>query len=635
MKMLKYVFSLALLVMVGCGQAEDLQPPYKWRSATQEESSPADPSGIDGYPVANFALTANVSADGSLYGHIMQNPGQLGDWLANRGAVTLLVEKSGQKHAFSGFKKKTVQRAFPFVKNTYEQSPLTPVTFQLTTFCPLAVNDAVASSLPALLLELTCVNATPNAESFTVVVAPETLMAGGVQVVDAEHYSGVAGERYQISCNSATQWASDALHIPVALNAHEEKTLHIALSFYDDRWISANQFANVGELADFVHKVWPVLKEKTVLFDAAIPQTGDAELDEYLRWYLIPGISLTKYTKNGELLTMGYRELNQRDSYWTSWLHLVLFKEAERTMIAESMAWQQPSGKIPTTILPLIEREDDLDINAFFILRVARFYQYYADSDWLAACWPAMKKAMNWLISRDSNGDGLPVQVSPWGDWKDVEGVRDRKYSPFSGLLYLAALKQMVFLSRKIGDNASVATYQAAYQKGSVFINRTVSDGGLWNGNYYCQRLHNGTVNNRLLQDQMIGVLFGVVSQERAGAIVRSLNEKSLTAYGIAETTPYYPDSWGFAAGTYHNGGVWPWLSFMDCWARIRMGRTEEAIALIKKVAHADLVASGDWSPNEHINSLTGENLGYQLQGWNAGLFGLVYFGLLHQGIIP
>ncbi|MDR1594905.1 MAG: hypothetical protein LBS43_10565, partial [Prevotellaceae bacterium] len=61
----------------------------------------------------------------------------------------------------------------------------------------------------------------------------------------------------------------------------------------------------------------------------------------------------------------------------------------------------------------------------------------------------------------------------------------------------------------------------------------------------------------------------------------------------------------------------------------------DEAIDLVKKVAKADLVESGDWSPNEHINSLTGENLGFQLQGWNAGLFGLVYFGIVHQGIIP
>jgi hypothetical protein len=606
--LLPTAYCLLFLLLAGCKQA----------GGTQEPASDK-PSIIDGYPVANFAITANASADGSLYGRILQNPGRLGEWLENKGAVTLAIEKNEQTHLFSGFKQKTVQRAFPFVNNTYEQSPLTAVTFRLTTFCPLAINDVATSSLPALLLELTCTNPSSHDETLSLTLTPETLLA------EAQR---------QITCDAATQWRDGALHIPLALKAREEKTLHIALTFYDEQWISANQFANVDELTGFVQKNWPVLKEKTTLFNAAIPQTGDAELDDYLRWYLIPGISLTKCTKNNEILTMGYRELNQRDSYWTSWLHLVLFKDAEYSMIEESIAAQQPSGKIPTTILPLIERHDDLDINAFFILRVARYYQYYHDREKLTASWPALKKAMDWLLSRDTGGDGLPVQVSFWGDWKDVGGVQGRKYSPFSGLIYLAALKQMEFLSRETGDAGSLQKYQAASLKGSSFINRPVEDGGLWNGSYYCQRWHDGTVNDHLLQDQTIGILFDVVSQDRAEKIIQALNEKSLTAYGIAETTPYYPASWGYEPATYHNGGVWPWLSFMDCWARIRLGQTTEAIALVKKVAHADLVASGDWSPNEHINSLTGENLGFKLQGWNAGLFGLVYFGLIHPGIV-
>jgi hypothetical protein len=623
MKALHPLFFLALLALPGCGQAP------------QPAGLPATQPVIDGYPVANFALTANASSDGGLYGRILQNPGQLGDWLADRGAVALSIEKNGQGHPFSGFEKKTVQRAFPFVKSAYAQSPLTPATLHVTTFCPLAVNEVETSALPALLLEITCTNPSSKTESFALVVTPEKLMAEGAQATANAQYSGVATPHCQITCNSATQWAGGALRIPLTLEGKAQTTLRIALTFYDIQWISTNQFADVADLTGFVHKNWAALEEKTALFDAAIPQTGDAKLDEYLRWYLIPGISLTKCTANNEILTMGYCELNQRDSYWTSWLHLVLFKDAERKMIEESIAWQQSSGKIPTTILPLIERHDDLDINAFFILRATRFYQYYHDRDRLAAWWPALKKAMDWLLSRDSSGDGLPVQVSFWGDWKDVGGVQGRKYAPFSGLIYLAALKQMAFLSREAGDAASVEKYQAAFQKGSAFINRPLNDGGLWNGRYYCQRWHDGTVNDHLLQDQMIGVLFDVVSPERAEQIVGALNEKSLTAYGIAETTPYYPASWGYPPATYHNGGVWPWLSFMDCWARIRLGRTTEAIDLIKRVANADLVASGDWSPNEHINSLTGENLGFKLQGWNAGLFGLVYFGLLHPDIIP
>ncbi|MDR3245607.1 MAG: glycoside hydrolase family 116 protein [Prevotellaceae bacterium] len=587
---------------------------------------------IDGYPIANFALTVNASENGDLYGKILQNPGRLGDWLEDRGNIVIALEKKGVKHPFSDFKQKNINRSFPFVKNSYSGSPVTSAKIDLQTFCPLGINDLATSSLPVLLLELTC--RSDSDEAFNLLVRPDSSFAKNMKILETDKYSGALNANYQLTCNSKTQWKNGELTIPVSLKAGEQKTLHILFSFFDNEWISVNQFKNIEEVTDYAHKTWSVLKAKTALFDNAIPQTGDELLDKYLRWYMIPGISLTKCTKDNNILTMGYRELNQRDSYWTSWLHLVLFKDGERKMIEESVAWQQTSGKIPTTILPLIERNDDLDINAFFILRVARFYQYYNDRENLALWWPSLLKAMDWLISRDSSGDGIPAQVSFWGDWKDVRGVENRKYSPFSGLIYLAALKQMMFLSNEYGDNDAHKRYDAAYKKGYAFINKSTKNGGLWNGDYYCQKWKDGEINDKLLQDQTIGILFDVVPEDRALKIINSLNTKSLTPYGIAETFPYYPASFGYKPATYHNGAVWPWLSFMDCWARIRMGKSEEAIELVKKVANADLVVSGDWSPNEHINSLTGENLGFQLQGWNAGLFGLVYFGIVNKGII-
>jgi uncharacterized protein (DUF608 family) len=588
---------------------------------------------IDGYPVANFALTVNVSENGNLYGKIFQNPGRLGEWLSDKGSVNIYVEKNGSRHSFSEFKQKNINRSFPFVKNSYEESPVISSKVDLQTFCPLGINDLATSSLPVLLLELTC-SANSN-ETFNLVIRPDSSLAKNAQICESSKYSGILSPYYQITCNSKTRWKNQELTIPVSLKAGEQKTFHILSAFYNNEWVSANQFENIEKLTGYVHKMWSVLKDKTALFSDAIPQTGDILLDKYLRWYMIPGISLTKCTKDNSVLTMGYCELNQRDSYWTSWLHLVLFKDVERKMIEESVAHQHASGKIPTTILPLIERNDDLDINAFFILRAARFYQYYNDKENILKWLPALTKAMNWLISRDSSGNGLPAQVSFWGDWKDVRGVENRKYSPFSGLIYLAALKQMMFICKECGDNDNFKKYESAYQKGYIFINKSTKDGGLWNGDYYCQKWKDGQINDKLLQDQTIGILFGVVPKDRALKIINSLNTKSLTPYGIAETFPYYPASFGYKPATYHNGAVWPWLSFMDCWARICVGKTEEAIELVKKVANADLVESGDWSPNEHINSLTGENLGFQLQGWNAGLFGLVYFGIVHQGIIP
>jgi uncharacterized protein (DUF608 family) len=584
------------------------------------------PAVNDGYPLSNFGITANASLDGSMFGEILQNTGKLGGWLIPRGKTEILIEKDGKTYPLSAFTKKKIEREFPFVKNEYSKAPFISAKITTRAFCPLGINDVETSSLPVLMLEIKIT--AKKMEEFNIIVKPDEsiLKEGNIGTVTIH------------SCKQAEKkgseeklFSSSEKIIPISIESPNEVKVYIAIALYDTEWYSAKKFSSAYEISHFALDNWEKLYLSTKDFSDKIPKTGDKKLNEYLRWYMVPGIALTRVNKNDEVLTMGYCELNQRDSYWTSWLHLVLYKDIERKMLAESVEYQQESGKIPTTILPLIERNDDLDINAFFILREARFYRFYKDKTVLAADWTAMKKAMDWLAGRDKSGRGLPEQVSFWGDWKDVLGVKERHYSPFSGLIFLAALKEMIFLADEQNDAISATKYRELYKKGYDFINQPVEQGGLWNGKYYCQIWKDGSVNDHLLQDQTIGILFGVVPQDKAEKIIRALNAQSLTKYGVAETTPYYPQEFGYEPATYHNGAVWPWLSFMDCWSRVVSGRKKEAVNIVKRTANADLVASGDYSPNEHINSLTGENLGFILQGWNAGLYGLVYFGLQHS----
>lgn len=588
-----------------------------------------------GYPIANFALTVNVSEQGDMYGQVLQNVGKLGGWLLDRGPVRVELEKDGKKETLSQFKDKDIRRVFPFVEAEYAKSSHISSNIKLKTFCPLAVNDAETSSLPVLMLEMECTNPTRKEETFTIVVKPGNEICGQMSSDNEGKRSVASNGSFAVAADVDAEWSGNAFRVPVVLKGKEMKTVRIAISLYDSDWISARNFASAGEVVKHACSVWDILETKTEEFSQAIPETGIEDVDTYLRWYMVPAISLTRYNKKGEILTMGYMELNPRDSYWTTWVHLLLYKDAERKMIEECLAAVSPAGKMPTTILPVIEREDDLDINAFLILRAARFYQLYHEKDKLLSYWPVLKKAMDWLISRDTKGKGLPRQVSFWGDWKDVKGVEDREYSPFSALVYLAALKKMMYMGEECGDSVAIEKYEEAYRKGYDIVNKPVEEGGMWNGRYYCQLWKNGSVNDKLLEDQTIGILFDVVPRDKALKIIESLNEMSLTPYGVAETFPYYPKEFGLDPATYHNGAVWPWVNFMDCWARIRLGQKDDAIDIIKRVGRADIIASGDWSANEHINSLTGENLGFHIQGWSAALFGTVYFGLVNPDIVP
>ncbi|MBR1576567.1 MAG: hypothetical protein IJ654_08990 [Bacteroidales bacterium] len=606
---------------------------------------------LDGFPVANFAVTANVSADGDLFGRVLHNRGKLGDWLTDLGALRLSLVKDGTAYPLSSYAQRDVRRLFPFVRADLSGHGAIRSAVHYETWAPLGVDDLNVTTLPVLQLELTLTNPTDVPETLSLCWTPDTLgrspsylrdwlnwQVRGCLIESVLETDEEGAPLFMAACHTPAQWlcADTSLEhdawgntrVDVVVPGSGSRTIKLALVLYDERGYVATDFGSTEDLWRYTYTHWDTLKQATCAFEEQIPRTGDPELDEYLRWYMVPGVALTKCTAKEKVVTLGYCELNQRDSYWASWLHLVLFPQAERTMIEESIAGMRPGGKIPTCLLPRIDRKDDIDINAFFLLRSYRYFSYHHDRDLIETHWDALKQAADWLLSRDLEGTGLPMQTSTWADWKDVSGVEGRKYSPYACLVYTAAMRRMARMAAELRDGSAEAKYAAAADRAYSRINLPREQGGLWNGRYYCQLWNDGRSDDRLLQDQTVGILLGVVPRDRARRIIHSLNRTNATPYGICETYPYYPAAFGYAPATYHNGGVWPWLSFADDWARLTLGRRREAIALVKQVARADLVDSGDWAANEHLNSLTGENLGFLLQGWNAGLFGLCQFGL-------
>lgn len=129
-----------------------------------------------------------------------------------------------------------------------------------------------------------------------------------------------------------------------------------------------------------------------------------------------------------------------------------------------------------------------------------------------------------------------------------------------------------------------------------------------------------------VLQDQVVGMIWGVVPPERSALIYSALS-RGENEFGIPETWPYRPDSFGCEGGDYHNGGVWPYLMFCDIMSRYRTDCSCDAERLIRKVGYHDLEVPGDFAPNEYLHGTTGENRGMEIQGWSAALYGAITHG--------
>lgn len=639
--------ALALSALVSRAQ---MQSPVPEQQALPSSHVAGDTASIaagqptGGYVAGNFGVSARISETDGSHAWIMVNPPKLGVWLQHFAEGRLWLKENGHLAKPLHLKLVNVQRLFPEYEAAYDAEG--KVQAKVTIFAPLGL-DSKIGFLPSLIIKvalksgapwkgeigytLTQSDAVPDSDDDPAPWPPAT------QAVHGNHLSGVVrGPAFLAATGPGVRSSSVNVNsdgnaliegVPVVLETGEEKTTTFLAGCFDANGAYAADMPTAERLITSVAASIDSLEEQLHAFVEALPRTGDAKLDEGLRWYLTASVLLTKGDRQGDVLTMGYRELNQRDSFWTSGIHLVFWRDLERQMVLESVHGQTPSGRIPVTLLPTIDRGDEIDSSELFILRVARYYRWYRDDKVLAEAWPAIQRAIDYLVSRDTEHVGVPMQLSYWADWKDVKGEQGRKYAPYFALLWLAALQSASELALDVRDPVAAAKYDALAEKASHFVNRPFDQGGMWNGTNYVDRWQDGRLRDYVLEDQVVGAYFHVIPEEKLVSIYKQL-EANETAWGVRETYPYntnWTDEDGGAPGHYHNGGIWPYLNFVDAAGRYNNGRGVEAEALIRKVGQQDIEI--DELPNEYLDGNTGGNMGFNVQGWDGDEFMALYFG--------
>ncbi len=113
------------------------------------------------------------------------------------------------------------------------------------------------------------------------------------------------------------------------------------------------------------------------------------------------------------------------------------------------------------------------------ILKAYREHTMSADNTFLKRNWPRIKKALEFSIIRDGNGDGL-IEVSQHNTFDiNFEGA-----NTFVGSLYLAALRAGEEMAKDMGEEAYAKRYRRIYESGKrLTLER------LWDGEYFIQEV--------------------------------------------------------------------------------------------------------------------------------------------------
>lgn len=187
-----------------------------------------------------------------------------------------------------------------------------------------------------------------------------------------------------------------------------------------------------------------------------------------------------------------------------SWPLMLLFPDLERNTMRQFILHQRQDGAIPFAFggglrydSPYYDTQKSLD-SAEFVLMAWRDYWHWRDRAWLREALPAVKRAVDYCRTLDTDGDGLINEVSmQYYDCWPFYGT-----SAYVAGIWLAALRAAEEMAKVDGDEGFARQCREWFQRG-----REAYEAKLWNGRYY--RLYNepetGKISEVCLGNQLAG----------------------------------------------------------------------------------------------------------------------------------
>jgi hypothetical protein len=240
-----------------------------------------------------------------------------------------------------------------------------------------------------------------------------------------------------------------------------------------------------------------------------------------------------------------------------------------------------------------------LDANPDFVTNVAELYDQIGDLSWVKTQQAACEKALEWIINRDSDDDGLVEMVNDsykqkrGSDWIDIIWAAHENAFVNAKLYY--ALTLWSDIEKQLGNTQKEKAYKAFAAKLKTSFNKPTSSGGFWDEEKKCYihwRDKDGSIHgtNMVTPVNFMAIAYGIADNaERTKTILDAIEaqmEKEqlffwpicLYSYGPGEG-----NDWQFPFPNYENGDLFlSWGSVaVKCYASYK---PELALKYVKAV---------------------------------------------------
>lgn len=243
-------------------------------------------------------------------------------------------------------------------------------------------------------------------------------------------------------------------------------------------------------------------------------------------------------------------------------------------------------------------RRADIDGTCWLVIAVEDYLRRTSDGDLLADLAPRVARAVDYLFSRDEDGDHL-LEQGPNEDWADVL-VRRGKVA-YTQAVWFKCLEAAEWVFTASGDVRRAHACHREREAVRIAVNQLL----LLEDGYYANYATGSASSARRSLDTALLVAFDVADADVAPRVADVLVGLA-GPFGPAVVQPGYdPRSIGPAAhppGQYQNEGVWPWISAYLVLALARVGRSARAEEILRLSLGPNLDTVHEW-----VDGLNGE----------------------------
>lgn len=240
-----------------------------------------------------------------------------------------------------------------------------------------------------------------------------------------------------------------------------------------------------------------------------------------------------------------------------------------------------------------------VDSQTGYIINTAEQFQQTGDVDWLRSHKESCEKALNWLIRRDTNGNGIFEMVNnniaeqKASDWIDI--VWASFENAFVNAQMYEALNLWAECERVLGDAEKATHYTRIAERLKAAFNKPIDAGGFWSPEkkqYVYWRDDDGSVHgdNLVTPVNFAVIAFGLCDDpERVTTILENIERRTAEenlfhwplCFDSFKREEVHDNNWPFPR--YENGDIFPTWGYLGIRSYVQFDK-ELALKYIRNI---------------------------------------------------